>query len=133
MRTNKIVTIYVHKDILIRLTSNKEDADFLIVPGEQQVCCIKSDKDDIIRYLMENGISTKASGFKYLCNAIEIALKKIRNNQNYTLTGDIYPAIAEKYAVSTCSVDRAMWNALSRSKAKDMTPKKFIEKFILGI
>lgn len=133
MSTGKIVTIYVERDILLRITNNKEEADYAIVSGNKEVICVKGQNEDITNYLLSNGISLNAGGFRYLYMAINLVSKKIKENRQYTLTGDIYPLIAERYAVSTCSVDRAIWNALNRSKAEDKSPKTFIEKFMLGI
>ena len=133
MGSSKIVTIYVEKDILLRITNNKDEADYAIVSGNKEVICVKGQNEDITNYLLDNGISLNAGGFRYLYMAINLASKKIKENRKYTLTGDIYPLIAERYSVSTCSVDRAIWNALNRSKSEDKSTKTFIEKFMLGI
>lgn len=132
MKDLKIVNVYVEKNILIRLTNNKENADYSIVSGKKEVIFVCEDKDLINEYLLKNGVSPSASGFKYLAIAIKTVSNKLEKRQKYSLEKDVYIPVAEKFSVTKCSVERAISNAINRSKSKDLTPKRFIERYKLG-
>ncbi len=72
---------------------------------------------DIIRHIVYAGIPLHLKGYKYLCDAIEIALKN-RDSVN-SITKDIYPVIANRYETSSGAVERGIRNAISIAWKKD--------------
>lgn len=133
MSGEKVITLFVEKDIFIRITNNREEADYVIESGKKQIIHSKTDEELIKEYLQDKGISLNSGGFNYLIMAINIVCEKLENNKKYSLTKDVYPLIAEKYSVTASSVDRAIWNSIHRSLEDGTGPKRFIEKFKLGM
>lgn len=132
MAKDKVISVYVGEGILLRIVNDKQCADLVIESSQRKVInCFE--EDNIKDYLVSNGISTKAGGFKYLIMAITIVNEKIENNKQYSLSKDIYPLIAEKFSVTAGSVDRAICNVIERSLVKGIGPKRFIEKYIIGV
>lgn len=133
MANDKVVNIYVEEGILLRIVRNKKKADLVIESCEKTVVNCSNNEELIKKYLVDNGISTKAGGFKYLIMAINIVGEKLDNNKRYSLSKYVYPLIAEKYSVTPSSVDRAICNVIERSFVKGIGPKRFIEKYKLGV
>lgn len=133
MSVERIVTIFVEDNILIRVTKNKEDADIIISSGKKEVAIVKEADTAIMEYLLSNNISPNAGGFTYLVMAINIVTEKLANQKRYSLTKDVYPMVAQNFSVSQVSVERAIWNAIDSSKAKGIGTKRFIEKYRLGV
>ncbi len=69
------------------------------------------DKIKIAEYLLENNIKASTAGFHYLIDVIEMACKCGRGVKIGTLRW----AVADKYCVSTASVERAIRYALISS------------------
>lgn len=129
MSNEKIVTLFVEEGVLIRITNDKEEADYVIPYKSRK----KIENISIKKYLLKNKISLNAGGFNYLIMAINIVNDKIANKEKYSLSKDVYPQIAESYSVTALSVERAIWNAIQRSNAVGVGAKRFIEKYKLGM
>lgn len=133
MLEEKIVTILVEEGVLIRITNDIKEADYVIPYKKVENAKKNSENISIKQYLVNNKISLNAGGFNYLIMAITIVSKKVASKKKYSLSKDVYPAIAEKYCVTALSVERAIWNAIERSNAKGMGAKKFIQMYKLGL
>ena len=133
MSSEKIVTLFVEEGILIRITKSKTDADYCITSKNEEGNSKDIDIINIKEYLINNKISLNAGGFNYLIMAITIVSEKLEKRIKYSLLKDVYPVVAEKYSVTTNSVERAIWNAIFRSSANGVGTKRFIEKYKLGM
>lgn len=133
MANDKVVNVYVEEGILLRIVRNKKNADIIIEYGKKAVINYSNNEELIKKYLVDNCISTKAGGFKYLIMAINIVGEKLDNNKQYSLINDVYPLIAKKYSVTSSSIDRAICNVIERSSVKGIGPKRFIEKYKIGV
>ena len=133
MSNEKIVTLFVEEGVLIRITKSKTDADYCITLKMKEGNSKDIDIISIKEYLVNNKISLNAGGFNYLIMAITIVSEKLEKGVKYSLLKDVYPVVAEKYSVTTNSVERAIWNAISRSLEKGIGTKRFIEKYKLGM
>jgi len=73
--------------------------------------------------LMAIGIQTNLIGYSYLCAAIAM----LRENPCLQMTKAVYPAIAEQYSVTSCSVERAMRHSIHKAwkKRDDAIWKQF--------
>ena len=131
MSSEKIVTLFVESGVLIRITNSREDADYCITSREGNEKDV--DNIDIKEYLLNNEISLNSYGFNYLVMAITIVCEKLESKKKYSLSKHVYPVIAEKFSVTTYSVERAIWNAILRSLGKGIGAKRFIEKYKLGM
>lgn len=133
MKKEKEVSLFIEDNILIRITNNKEEADYVITSEKKSTVKSMVVVDTgIIDYIRKYEISDKSHGFYYFIMAIRIASEKIHNNKMYTLARDIYPPIAECYSVTENSVARAMCNAIDRSNAKGISAKSFINGYELN-
>lgn len=133
MAKSKIVNIYIEDGTLLRIVSDKNNADIIIEIAKKKDGYSLEEEKLIKLYLIDSGISTKAGGFKYLIMAIGIVSEKLENKKQYSLAKDVYPLVAQKYSVTAGSVDRAICNAIERSLVKGVGPKCFIEKYKLGV
>ncbi|MDF2866354.1 MAG: Sporulation initiation factor Spo0A terminal [Clostridia bacterium] len=129
----EVVNVFIGEDVLIRITTNIKEADYIITNKKRKTNKNKSDNPDIRKYLLNNKISLNGGGFNYLISAINIVYEKLENKEKYSLSKDVYPVIAEIYSVTELSVMRAIWNAIDRSDAKGIGTKRFIEKYRLGM
>ncbi len=129
---DNIVNVYVKAGTLINFTKNICEADFVLDFEKKETVKITTVNTCIIDYLSENGISDKSGGWLYLIMAIKIVSDKLKNNQRYTLSNDIYPVIAECYNVTENSVESAIRNTIDRSSAKSIGAKRFIQRYKLG-
>ena len=80
------------------------------------------------KILFDLGVNRIIPGFTYLVEAVERIVQ--RGNENYILTKEIYPGVADKYRTSVKGVSEAIRRTIKSSKCSSLTASDIIAQAV---
>lgn len=85
-------------------------------------------REQIIKYLLDNGFEPSLKGFRYLIRAIEIGIEK---NGAIQVTKDIYPTLGKEFYSTEKNIEKSMRYAIQMSKVEPVTVSSFVSRTAL--